>query len=391
MEKVYIVDAIRTPGTKRGKGGFKDTRSDELISFLLKEVMKRQDKIDKKIVDDVTIGCAFPESEQGLNLGRVAVQLAGFPDSVPGFTINRFCSSGLESIAITAFKIKAGGLSIGIGGGVESMTNVPMGGNVIRPNPEASDKNPEIYVSMGITAENVAKRYDISRKDQDEFSVLSHQKAANATKNKLFKEIIPTPANKYTLQENGTYKKETFIVEDDDGVREDTTFEGLSKLRPVFSASGSVTAGNSSQMTDGAGVAILASETKVKELGLKPIAEFVDYVAVGCAADEMGVGPSVAIPALLKRNKLDIKDIGLFELNEAFASQALYCQRKLGIDMDKINIHGGAIALGHPLGCTGAKLTATLITNLEETKKEIGVVSMCIGGGMGAAGLIKKI
>ena len=391
MEKIYVVDAIRTPGTKRAKGGFKDTRADDLISFILKEITKRNKKINLTDIDDVTISCAFPEGNQGMNIGRVACQLAGFPNSIPGFTINRFCASGLEAIAIAAFKMKAGALNIAIAGGVESMTSVPMGGNTIRPNPESSASMPEIYISMGITAENVAKRYDVSRKDQDEFAFFSNQKAVNAKKKGLFKEIVPTPAVKYTLQENGTYKKESFTIEQDDGIRENTTIEGLAKLRTVFLANGSVTAGNSSQMTDGAAAAFLVTETKCKELGLTPIAEFIDYIAVGCAPDEMGVGPSVAIPALLKKNKLEVKDIDLFELNEAFASQAIYCQRKVGIDMDKINIHGGAIALGHPLGCTGAKLFSTLITNLKEIKKELGIISMCIGGGMGAAGLIKKL
>jgi acetyl-CoA acyltransferase len=337
------------------------------------------------------VGCSFPEAEQGLNIGRIAGQIAGFPESVSGATVNRFCSSGLEAIALASLRVMAGWSDVTIGGGVESMTYVPMGGNLPRPHPEYTRQQADLYASMGITAENVANRYTVSREDQDAFAYQSQMKAAEAQKKGLFTEIVPTPAAKYALTEKGTYHKGTFLQDFDDGVRATTTVEGLAKLRPVFAVNGSVTAGNSSQTTDGAAASIIMSEEKVKDLGLQPIAKLKYYTTVGCAADEMGVGPAYAIPKLLKMADMDIKDIGLFEINEAFASQALYCIRQLGLenDMDKINVNGGAIALGHPLGCTGAKLCATLLRNMKERGVKYGVESMCIGGGMGAAALFE--
>ena len=349
----------------------------------------KTDNLEKKDVDDIMIGCSFPEAEQGLNIGRIGSQMAGFPIEVSGATVNRFCSSGLEAIALAALKVQAGWADVTIGGGVESMTYVPMGGSIPRPHPTFSKTQSELYISMGLTAENVARRYNVTREQQDEFAALSQQKAATARKNKWFTEIVPTPAARFVQEENGTFRKETFIQDHDDGIRDTTTAEGLAKLRPVFSADGSVTAGNSSQMTDGAAATILVSEDKIKELGLKPVAKFLCYTTAGCHPDEMGVGPLVAIPKLLKLAGMEISDIGLFEINEAFASQAIYCTRELGIDMDKVNINGGAIALGHPLGCTGAKLCATLLTNMRKKGVRYGVESMCIGGGMGAAALFE--
>ena len=269
------------------------------------------------------------------------------------------------------------------------MTYVPMGGYLPRPHPEHTKKHADLYSSMGITAENVANRYNISREDQDEFAFNSQMKASKAKAEKLFAEIVPTPAARFVQQKDGTYKKETFLQDFDDGIRESTTKEGLANLRAVFAANGSVTAGNSSQTTDGAAATVIMSEEKVKELGVKPIAKLRYYTTIGCEPDEMGVGPRYAIPKLLKMAGMDIKDIGLFEINEAFASQALYCIRELGLDIDKINIHGGAIALGHPLGCTGAKLCATLLANMKAKGVKYGVESMCIGGGMGAAALFE--
>ena len=389
MKDSYIVTSVRTPGCRRSKGAFKDTRPDDLLSFILDAAVDKTDNLEKKDVDDIMIGCSFPEAEQGLNIGRIASQMAGFPIEVSGATVNRFCSSGLEAIALAALKVQAGWADVTVGGGVESMTYVPMGGSIPRPHPEFSKKQSELYISMGLTAENVARRYNVTREQQDEFAALSQQKAATARKNKWFTEIVPTPAARFVQEENGTFRKETFIQDHDDGIRDTTTAEGLAKLRPVFSADGSVTAGNSSQMTDGAAATILVGENKMKELGLKPVAKFLCYTTAGCHPDEMGVGPLVAIPKLLKLAGMEISDIGLFEINEAFASQAIYCTRELGIDMDKVNINGGAIALGHPLGCTGAKLCATLLTNMRKKGARYGVESMCIGGGMGAAALFE--
>jgi acetyl-CoA acyltransferase len=392
MKDAYIVQSVRTPGCKQKRGQFNQTRPEELISFIMKTAVEKTFNLTPEHLDDVMIGCAFPEAEQGLNIGRVAAKMAGFPDTVSGATVNRFCASGLEAIALASMRVQMGWSDITMGAGLESMTYVPMGGNNPRPHPEYSRTNPEMYVSMGITAENVADRYKISREDQDAFAAASQTKAARARDNGLFTEIVPTPAIKYVKQNDGTYKKETFIVQHDDGIRE-TTVEGLAKLRTVFKANGSVTAGNSSQTTDGAAATIIASKEKCDELGLTPIARLVSYATIGCKSDEMGVGPRYAIPKVLEQAGLTIDDIDIYEINEAFASQALYCIRELGLEkhMEKINIHGGAIALGHPLGCTGAKLTATCLANLKEVKGKYGIVSMCIGGGMGAAAIFERL
>ena len=392
MRDAYIVTSIRTPGCKRNKGAFKDTRPEDLLSFILKAAVKKTPNLKMEDVEDVMIGCAFPEAEQGLNIGRIASQIAGFPLQVSGATVNRFCASGLEAIALASLRVMAGWSDITIGGGVESMTYVPMPGNLPRPHPEYAQKHAELYVSMGITAENVAKRYKISREEQDAFAYQSHMKAAQAKNENRFKEIVPTPAVRYVPKNNGTHQRETFIVDADDGIRPDTTLEGLSALNPAFAAGGTVTAGNASQTTDGAAAAVIMSENKLKELGVEPLAKFKCYTTVGCRPDEMGIGPLYAIPKLLDGSGLALGDIGLFEINEAFASQILYCLKGLKLDkqMEKINIHGGAIALGHPLGCTGAKLCATLLTNMKEKNVPYGIESMCIGGGMGAAALFER-
>jgi acetyl-CoA acyltransferase len=391
MRDAYIVTSVRTPGCKRKKGAFNETRPEDLISFILDAAVEKTPALEKKDVEDIMVGCAFPEAEQGMNIGRVAALMAGFPVEVSGATINRFCSSGLEAIAQAALRVMSGWSEITIGGGVESMTYVPLGGYMPRPNPEWTQQHADLYTSMGITAENVARRYGVSREDQDEFACQSQMKAARARKEGLFTEIVPTPAARYVLQEDGTYKKETTPQAFDDGIRDGTTLEGLAKLNPVFAAGGTVTAGNASQTTDGAAATIIMSKEKVDALGLTPIAKLKYYTTIGCEPDEMGVGPKYAIPKLLKMAGMDIKDVGLFEINEAFASQALHCIRELGIDddMDKININGGAIALGHPLGCTGAKLAATLLANMKMKGVKYGVESMCIGGGMGAAALFE--
>ena len=389
MRDAYIVTSIRTPGGKKSKGVFKDTRPEDLLAFILKAAVDKTPGLEMKHVEDVLVGCAFPEAEQGLNIGRIVAQMAGFPDQVSGATVNRLCASGLEAIASASLRVMSGWSDVVIAGGLESMTYVPMGGNIPRPHPEYARKHAELYVSMGVTAENVASRYKISREAQDEFACRSHMQAAEARDKKRFAEIVPTPATKYVQQGDGTYKKETFFVDHDDGIRPDTTLEALAKLNPVFAAGGSVTAGNSSQTTDGAAATIIMSAARVKDLGLTPIAKLNYYTVVGCKADEMGVGPRLAIPKLLKMAGLDLKDIGLFEINEAFASQVVYCISELGIDVDKVNIHGGAIALGHPLGCTGAKLCATLLANMQQRSVKYGIESMCIGGGMGAAALFE--
>jgi acetyl-CoA acyltransferase len=391
MRDAYIVTSVRTPGCRRAKGAFKDTRPEDLLSFILNAAVERTPNLEKKMVDDVMVGCSFPEAEQGLNIGRIATRIAGFPVEVSGATVNRFCSSGLEAIALASLRVMSGWSDIVIGAGVESMTFVPMGGNLPRPHPEYTRQHADMYTSMGITAENVANRYKISRERQDEFALHSHRKAAEAKEKGLFTELVPTPAAKFVLQANGTYKKETFIQSFDDGIRADTTIEGLAKLRPVFALNGSVTAGNSSQTTDGAAATLIMSENMVRELGLTPIAKLVCYTTVGCEPDEMVLGPRYAIPKLLKKAGMAIKDIDLFEINEAFASQAIYCIEELGIDFAKVNLNGGAIALGHPLGCTGAKLCATLLANMKRVGAKYGVESMCIGGGMGAAALFEMI
>ena len=389
MRDAYIVQSTRTPGCKKSKGAFKDTRPEDLLSFILKSAIDKTPNLEMKDVDDIMIGCAFPEAEQGLNIGRIASQIAGFPVQVSGATVNRFCASGLEAIAQSSLRVMSGWSDIVIGGGLESMTFVPMGGNLPRPHPEYSKQHANLYVSMGITAEIVANRYNVSREEQDEFAYHSQLKAATALNKELFTEIVPTPAHKFVNDKNGTYKKETFFVKDDDGIRPSTTMEGLANLNPVFALGGTVTAGNSSQTTDGAAASIIMSAQKLDALGLKPIAKLKYYTTVGCKAEEMGVGPRYAIPKLLDMAGMDLDHIGLFEINEAFASQAVYCIRELGIDMDRVNIHGGAVALGHPLGCTGAKLCATLLANMKERGVQYGIESMCIGGGMGAAALFE--
>lgn len=391
MKEAYIVSSVRTPGCKHKKGAFKDTLPQDLLSFILGAAVEKVPNLNRTDIEDVMVGCAFPEAEQGLNIGRIAAKMAGFPDVVPGATVNRFCSSGLEAIALSAMRIMAGWVDVAIGAGVESMTYVPMLGHMPRPHPGYTKLHANMFASMGITAENVANRYGVSREQQDEFAALSQQKAAAAQKEGRFTELIPTPASRFELQEDGTYQRGIFMQDFDDGVRDGTTAEVLAGLRPVFAAGGSVTAGNSSQTTDGAAATVLMSEAKVNELGIQPIAKVKLYTAIGCKADEMGVGPRYAIPKLLGKAGLTIDDIGMWEINEAFASQALYCIRELGLDnyMDRINVNGGAIALGHPLGCTGAKLCATLLANMQAKGVRYGVESMCIGGGMGAAALFE--
>jgi len=399
MRDAYIVSSVRTPGCRRGKGALAQTRPEDLMVQALNAVLDRAPGVEKKDVEDLMIGCAFPEAEQGLNIGRVVAQMAKFPDETCGATVNRFCSSGLEGITLQAMRIKSGWCDVAIGGGVESMSIVPMGGNMPRPHPEWAKENPDVYISMGITAENVANRYNITREMQDEFAFHSQMKASNAKANKLYKEIVPTKAVKY-VEKDGIYEEETFIQDFDDGIRETTTAEGLAKLRAVFAANGSVTAGNSSQTTDGAAASLVMSEEAVEKFGVKPIAKIIGYTVAGVRADEMGVGPAYAVPKLLKMMDMKVEDIHLWELNEAFASQCIYAMQQLGLyeqrelwestsDKRIVNVNGGAIALGHPLGCTGAKLCAQIITQMQERGAKYAVESMCIGGGMGAAAMFE--
>jgi acetyl-CoA acyltransferase len=391
MREAVIVAAVRTPVGKANRGGLKDKRPDDMAALVLQEVVQRAG-VDASLVEDVILGCAFPEGEQGMNVARIAVQIAKFPAEVPGLTVNRFCSSGLESIALAAAKIQTGMADVVIAGGVESMSAVPMGGNKMAANPTLMKEYPQAYMNMGMTAERVAERYNISREDQDQFAQRSHEKAAAAiTEGKFTDETIPVPVKKTYFNEKGRVVVEEGTFNVDDGVRVGTTAEKLAKLRPAFMQGGSVTAGNSSQTSDGAAAVLLMSREKAGELGLTPIAIFRGYAVGGVEADVMGIGPVVAIPKLLKLTGVDKSEIDLFELNEAFAAQALAVIRTLELDENKVNPNGGAIALGHPLGCTGSKLSVTLLSELKRQGGRYGVVSMCIGGGMGAAGLFEMI
>jgi len=390
MGNAYILAAFRTPGTKAKKGKLKDVRPDDLAAAALQGLLERTG-VDPAAVDDVIMGCAFPEAEQGMNMARVAALKAGIPYQVPAQTVNRFCSSGLQSIATAAERIMAGFAHCIIAGGAESMSMIPMGGNKFSANPGLVGSWPESYASMGITAELVAAKYGVSREDQDAFAAASHQKAAAALGEGRFSdETIPVQAESCRLVKGKmTCSRES--VTRDDGVRGDTTAAALARLKPAFKASGTVTAGNSSQMTDGAAAVLVVSEEFLKSCGATPLARFLSFAVKGVPPEIMGIGPVEAIPAALLLAGLSLQDIGLFELNEAFAAQSLACIRELGIDPARVNVNGGAIALGHPLGCTGAKLTATLLHQMQRSGVRYGCVSMCIGGGMGAAGIFEKL
>jgi acetyl-CoA acyltransferase len=390
MGKAYILAAYRTPGTKAKKGKLKDVRPDDLAAAAIKGLLERTG-IDPAGIDDIIIGCAFPEAEQGMNMARVAALKAGVPYQVPAQTVNRFCSSGLQTIASAAERIMAGFAHCIIAGGAESMTMIPMGGHKYSANPGLVGSWPESYASMGITAELVAAKYGISREDQDAFAAASHHKAAAALgEGRFAEEIIPVEAENCQLVKGKmTCTKE--LVTRDDGVRGDTTTAALARLKPAFKADGTVTAGNASQMTDGAAAVLVVSEEFLAKTGLKPLARFLSFAVKGVPPELMGIGPIEAIPAALRLAGLGLEEIGFIELNEAFAAQSLACVRELGIDPARVNVNGGAIALGHPLGCTGAKLTATLLHQMQRSDVRYGCVSMCIGGGMGAAGIFEKV
>lgn len=390
MRSAYIVAACRTPGCKAKRGALKDVRPDDLAAAAIRGVLDRTG-IDPLDIEDILMGCAFPEAEQGMNLARVAALKAGVPYQVPAQTINRFCSSGLQTIASAAERIMAGFANCMLAGGAESMTMIQMGGTKYSANPGLVASWPEAYASMGVTAELVAEKYGISREDQDAFAVASHAKAAAAiAAGKFADEIIPVETERCSLV-NGKMQRTTETVSIDDGVRADTTMASLARLATPFKIGGSVTAGNSSQMTDGAAAVLVVSEEYLKRTGLKPIARFVCFAVKGVPPELMGIGPIEAIPAALKVAGITQDDIGLIELNEAFAAQSLACIRTLGLDPARLNLNGGAIALGHPLGCTGSKLTATILREMQRTDTRYGMVSMCIGGGMGAAGIFEKM
>ena len=386
MKRVAIVSAVRTPFTRAHKGELKDTRPDTMGGLAIKAALERVPQVKPEDVDDVIMGCAMPEAEQGNNVARICATIAGLPPSVPAMTINRFCSSGVQSIGLMAQAIQTGTVDIGVAGGTETMTMLPMGGNKFSCHPGLMETYPEIYTTMGATAENVAERFEVSREDQDIFAYESQKKAEEAQKaGRLKDEIFPVTTFVYDKAGN---KKEV-TVEEDTILRLGTKLEGLQKLRPAFRLNGTVTAGNASPLTDGASACVLMSEDKAKELGIEPLGFFITLATVGVDPDIMGVGPIPAIRKLWEKTGLTDADIDVYEINEAFASQSVYCRRELGIDKDKINPNGGAIALGHPLGVSGARMTATILYELKRRGAKRGVVSMCIGGGMGAAALIE--
>jgi len=390
MRNAYILAAYRTPGCRAKKGKLKDVRPDDLAAAAIKGLLDRTG-IDPYDVEDIIIGCAFPEGEQGMNFARVAALKAGVPVEVPAQTVNRFCSSGLQTIASAAERIMAGFADCIIAGGAESMSMIPMGGGRYSANPSLMANRPESFASMGITAELVADKYSITREEQDIFAAASHVKAAAAIAAGKFKdEIIPVEVENCNLV-NGKMKHTRELADADDGVRGDTTVVALAKLKPAFKAAGTVTAGNSSQMTDGAAAVLVVSEEYLKKIGKSPLARFIAFAVKGVPPELMGIGPVAAIPAALKLAGVTLDNIGLIELNEAFAAQSLACVKELRIDPVRVNVNGGAIALGHPLGCTGAKLTASILHEMQRTDTRYGMVSMCIGGGMGAAGIFEKV
>jgi len=391
MKDAVIVSAVRTPIGKAKKGGLATVRPDEMAATVIQELLKRTPNLDPAQIEDVVFGCAFPEGEQGMNMARMIALRAGLPDTVPAETINRYCSSGVQSIAHIARAIQVGDIEIGIGGGTESMTMVPMAGYKFSPNPYFAQDLPHYYTNMGITAENVAAKYGISRADQDAFALQSNLKASKAVESGLFDpELVPIDVELVEYADGKTAKRQ-FKVKRDEGPRGDTTLEALAKLKPAFKEGGSVTAGNSSQMSDGASAVIVMSAERAAQLGLKPLARFVTFAVGGVPPELMGIGPVAAIPKALQKAGLKAEEIDLFELNEAFAAQSLAVIRTLELDQSKINVNGGAIALGHPLGCSGSKLTTQLIYEMARRKSKYGMVTMCIGGGMGAAAIFENL
>ena len=392
MKEAVIVAGARTPVGKAKKGTLASVRPDDLGAITVKETLKRAGNFDASKIDDVIIGCAMPEAEQGMNMARSISAIAGVPHTVPAITINRYCSSGLQSIAYGAERIMLGASNAIIAGGAETMTMIPMGGHVIAPNPTLVENAPEYYMGMGFTAEEVARQFEISRADQDAFAAESHKRAARAIEEGKFEdEIVPVEVTLRSVGADNKLKEKQIMFAKDEGVRADTTVEGLSKLRPAFHPKGTVTAGNASQMSDGAASVLVMDRAMAEAEGLTPLVKFRSFAVAGVPPEIMGIGPVEAIPKALKMAGLQLADIGLFELNEAFASQSLQIIRQLNLDVDKVNVNGGAIALGHPLGCTGTKLTLSLIHEMKRRSEQFGVVTMCIGGGMGAAGVFELV
>ncbi len=392
MKDAVIVSALRTAVGKAPRGVLKDTRPDDMAGTVIKAAIEHTPGLQPEMIEDVILGCAMPEAEQGMNVARQASWLAGVPKEAAAVTINRFCSSGLQAIAFAAERVMCGWADCIIAGGTETMSMVPMGGNKIVPNPSLVDTWPDYYLNMGLTAENLAAKYSISRAEADAFSLGSHQKAVEAIKAGKFKdEIVPLNVKTVELDAKGKRAVKESVFDTDEGPRADTSVEALGKLRPAFHARGTVTAGNSSQMSDGAAAAVVMSADRARELGLKPLARLIAYATAGVSPDYMGIGPVAAVPKALKIAGINLDQIDLIELNEAFAAQALAVVKELGINQDKLNVNGGAIALGHPLGCTGAKLTATILNEMRRRSARYGMVTMCVGGGMGAAGIFELL
>jgi acetyl-CoA acyltransferase len=392
MKEAVIVSAVRTAVGKAPKGTLRDTRPDDMGAAVIKEAIARVPGLEASEIDDVIMGCAMPEAEQGMNVARAAAIRAGLPVETSAITINRFCSSGLQSIAMASDRIRTNGAQVIVAGGLESMSMIPMGGHIIRPNPYLIDHYPDFYLSMGLATENVARKYEVTREQQDEFALRSHRRAAAALDaDKFNDETVPLTVSVEELDAKGKKQHREVTFDKDEGPRRDTSAEALAKLKPAFHVKGTITAGNSSQMSDGAAATIVMSEDRARTLGAKPLARFVAYATAGCPPEEMGIGPVFAIPKVLKLAGLTLDQIDVIELNEAFAAQALAVIKMLELNPDKVNVNGGAIALGHPLGCTGAKLTASILRELERRQGHYGMVTMCVGGGMGAAGIFERI
>jgi acetyl-CoA acyltransferase len=392
MRDAVIVSAVRTAVGKAPKGTLRDTRPDEMGAAVIVEAVSRAEGLEKAEVEDVIMGCAMPEAEQGMNVARAAAIRAGLPVETSAMTINRFCSSGLQSIAIAADRIRTGSAEVIVAGGLETMSMIPMGGHIIRPNPYLVEHYPDFYLNMGLATENVARKYEVTREEQDAFALRSHRRAAAAQdEGKFDEEIVPLKVTFEELNEKGRKTTREVTFTRDEGVRRDTDEGSLARLKPAFHAGGTITAGNASQMSDGAAAAVVMSDTRARQLGLKPLARFVAYATAGCPPEEMGIGPVYAIPKVLKLAGLRVEEIDVIELNEAFAAQSLAVIKTLGLDPERVNVNGGAIALGHPLGCTGAKLTASILRELERRGGRYGMVTMCVGGGMGAAGIFERI
>ena len=392
MKDAVIVSAVRTAVGKAPKGTLRDTRPDEMGAAVIKEAIARVPGLAASEIEDVIMGCAMPEAEQGMNVARAAAIRAGLPVETSAMTINRFCSSGLQTIAMAADRIRTNGAEVIVAGGLESMSMIPMGGHIIRPNPYLIEHYPDFYLNMGLATENVARKYKVSRDEQDEFALRLHSRAAAALDADKFKdETVPLTVSVEDLDAKGRKQQREIVFDQDEGPRRDTSGEALAKLKPAFHARGTITAGNSSQMSDGAAAAVVMSADRAKELGAKPLARLVAYATAGCPPEEMGIGPVFAIPKALKLAGLTLDQIDLIELNDAFAAQSLAVIKTLGLDIDKLNVNGGAIALGHPLGCTGAKLTASILRELARRHGRYGMVTMCVGGGMGAAGIFERL